>query len=439
MMSITAALLLLSSILPMTTAASAKDSPEVQPDLVDVALQAGAFSTLATALTSAGLVDTLRSSGPFTVFAPTDAAFAKLPEGLLETLLEPANRDRLAEILTYHVVAGRVGATEALNAGSAATVQGSEIGFSIVDGGLRVGDARVVQNDISARNGIIHVIDQVLIPPQPESSSAARGTLAVAGILELAIARGVPLFNDGQPEACAAIYEVACQSVLALDLPEAERVRLRAVLDAGARMGDPVDRAWAYRGAMDAVFVALAQGSDGPGADADAGNLVVFDFEPSSGEADWPSVNDDVMGGISQSVFRMTTQGTAVFAGALSLENNGGFATVRSPEKDLELGGFDGLTIRVRGDGRSYNLSALGGDSRREVHIWKHSFETVADEWVEVSVPFSELEHRVMGWRISDKAIDPADIRSLALGISDKDETPFALEIDWVRAWVGAP
>lgn len=134
------------------------------PDLVDTAVKAGQFKTLAAALKAAGLVDTLKGHGPFTVFAPTDAAFAKLPEGTLESLLKPGNRDKLTAILTYHVVPGKVMAADVVKLSKAKTVQGSEAKIQLKDGGVQVDKAKVVKTDIQASNGVIHVIDAVLLP-----------------------------------------------------------------------------------------------------------------------------------------------------------------------------------------------------------------------------------------------------------------------------------
>ncbi|MFY9246618.1 MAG: fasciclin domain-containing protein [Roseicyclus sp.] len=135
-----------------------------EPDIVDIAASAGQFTTLVAAVQAAGLVDTLKSDGPFTVFAPTDAAFAALPAGTVETLLRPENRDQLVSILTYHVVPGAVTADQLVGQRLAvATVQGQNVH---VDGrhGVRVNDSTVIQADIIASNGVIHVIDKVLLP-----------------------------------------------------------------------------------------------------------------------------------------------------------------------------------------------------------------------------------------------------------------------------------
>jgi uncharacterized surface protein with fasciclin (FAS1) repeats len=133
-------------------------------DIVDTAVSAGNFQTLATALQAAGLVDTLKGEGPFTVFAPTDAAFAKPPAGTVESLLQPENRDQLIAILTYHVVPGAVTAEQVVGLDQAGTVNGQNVTISAGEGGVMVDQAHVTATDIMASNGIIHVIDSVILP-----------------------------------------------------------------------------------------------------------------------------------------------------------------------------------------------------------------------------------------------------------------------------------
>jgi uncharacterized surface protein with fasciclin (FAS1) repeats len=141
-------------------------------DIVDTAVGAGNFNTLAAALQAAGLVDTLKGPGPYTVFAPTDAAFAKLPAGTLDNLL--ANPDQLRAVLTYHVVAGADSAADVSQLQQAATVQGEDVLIQAADGMVQINDAKVTQADIMASNGIIHVIDTVLLPPSLAASVAAQ-------------------------------------------------------------------------------------------------------------------------------------------------------------------------------------------------------------------------------------------------------------------------
>jgi uncharacterized surface protein with fasciclin (FAS1) repeats len=133
-------------------------------DIVDIAVSAGSFNTLVAAVQAAGLVETLKGEGPLTVFAPTDEAFAKLPEGTVESLLKPENRSKLQAVLTYHVVPGRVTADEVVKLSSAATANGRELRITANGEQVMVDNANVIQTDIMASNGIIHVIDAVVIP-----------------------------------------------------------------------------------------------------------------------------------------------------------------------------------------------------------------------------------------------------------------------------------
>jgi transforming growth factor-beta-induced protein len=133
-------------------------------DIVDTAVAAGSFTTLATALKAAGLVDTLKGKGPFTVFAPTDEAFAKLPAGTVEELLKPENKAKLVSILTYHVVSGSVSSAQVAKMTSAKTVEGQSVRISTKDGGVMIDNANVVKADVMASNGVIHVIDSVILP-----------------------------------------------------------------------------------------------------------------------------------------------------------------------------------------------------------------------------------------------------------------------------------
>lgn len=133
-------------------------------DIIDTAVEAGSFKTLAAALGAAELIETLQGDGPFTVFAPTDEAFAALPAGTVESLLKPENKAKLQAVLTYHVVPGRIYAVDAIKAGKAATVQGSKVTIKSTKSGVTVDGANVVKADIDTTNGVIHVIDAVILP-----------------------------------------------------------------------------------------------------------------------------------------------------------------------------------------------------------------------------------------------------------------------------------
>jgi uncharacterized surface protein with fasciclin (FAS1) repeats len=153
--------LALAAALALTmTAAALAGTHETRADLVDTAVAAGSFGTLVAAVEAAGLVETLRSEGPFTLFAPTDEAFAKLPAGTVEALLD--DPDKLAQILTYHVVPGRLLAADVMAAGSLETAQGGRL--TVDTTGPRVGNAAIVEADITTSNGVIHAIDTVLLP-----------------------------------------------------------------------------------------------------------------------------------------------------------------------------------------------------------------------------------------------------------------------------------
>jgi uncharacterized surface protein with fasciclin (FAS1) repeats len=145
----------------------APDQPaEGSKDIVDTAVAADDFKTLVAAVQAAGLVETLKGEGPFTVFAPTDAAFAKLPAGTLDELLKPESKDKLTSILTYHVVPGKVMAADVVKVDSAKTAQGAEVAITVEGANVKVNEANVTATDIECSNGVIHVIDAVILPPE---------------------------------------------------------------------------------------------------------------------------------------------------------------------------------------------------------------------------------------------------------------------------------
>ncbi|GAB5518496.1 MAG: hypothetical protein RhofKO_07470 [Rhodothermales bacterium] len=222
-------------------------------DLVDVAQDAGQFTTLLAAAKAAGLVGTLKGDGPLTVFAPTDEAFEQLPAGTVERLLRPENKAELKALLTYHVVPGRIRARDLLQQRSARTVNGSRVPF-----GLRINGANVIQADVRASNGIIHVIDAVLMPSG--NAAAAPMVSAALDLIDRAIERGVPLYNRGDGDACAAVYEVTARALLALggdDLPRQATRALENGLRQMRRTHSANERAWALRDALDEAAEAL--------------------------------------------------------------------------------------------------------------------------------------------------------------------------------------
>jgi len=223
-------------------------------DIVDIAVEAGSFKTLVAAVQAADLVDTLKSDGPFTVFAPTDEAFAKLPKGTVETLLKPENKKMLVDIITYHVIGDKVKAKKAAKLDSAKTVNGQEIQISKAGDSLKINQSTVLKADIKASNGIIHVIDTVLLP---ETKKAASTSAKTKLILENAIHKGVPLFNTGHHEMTAKLYMKAGMDVLqqcsSSRCPEASKMISMALKHASAEHCN-TSRAWIMRKAFDKVL-----------------------------------------------------------------------------------------------------------------------------------------------------------------------------------------
>jgi peptide-methionine (R)-S-oxide reductase len=165
---------------------------------------------------------------------------------------------------------------------------------------------------------------------------------------------------------------------------------------------------------------------------------LIYGFEGQDTAAPWVRVNDGVMGGLSQSNLTLTQEGTALFAGTLSLENNGGFASVRTVPYDFGLDGYAGMTFRVRGDGRVYKLR-LRADDRLDGPAFEADFDTVADTWITVKIPFADLRPTLRGRRLRNRpALTGAAVRQIGFMISDKQEGPFRLEIDWIKAYEGA-
>lgn len=158
--------LIIAAAVAIGLAAGVADARAMEKNIVETAVAAGKFNTLAKALGAAGLVETLKGKGPFTVFAPTDKAFAKLPAGTLEALLKPENKNRLRAILTYHVVPGAVKAADVVKLDAAKTVNGANVTVKTSGDVVMINDAKVTAPDIAASNGVIHVIDTVILPPK---------------------------------------------------------------------------------------------------------------------------------------------------------------------------------------------------------------------------------------------------------------------------------
>ena len=219
----------------------------------EIAQKAGRFNTLVSALQEAGLVEPLLGKGPFTVFAPTDNAFASLPGGTVATLLKPENREELQRILKYHVVEGRLYTDDFLRNRTFTTLAGVKVRLSFNEGEFRANTSTVVATDIDAANGVIHVIDEVLLP---ESMSTA--STAAFDVMTLAIEKGVPLFNHGQKGACVAVYQVAAESVIAMQgISEEAKKPLRKALDKIQTTHNSSRQAWMLREGLDSSLKIL--------------------------------------------------------------------------------------------------------------------------------------------------------------------------------------
>ena len=247
----------LAFLLTMTLcAAPAPAQAHAKKDLVQTAASDARFTTLIAAVKGAELVEALQGEGPFTVFAPTNEAFGHLPAGTVATLLEPAQRAALQRILLFHVVKGRVLSSDLLKSNAAGTLASAPLSI-----GLRVGDANVIQADIECANGVIHVIDRVLLPPKPAptvkpaaTEMRPRAVHGVVATIEDAIDRGVPVFNGGDHAGCAHIYAEAAKSILKMEaLSPLDRGDVHDALhrDVDSAAG----RAWALREAFDRVIL----------------------------------------------------------------------------------------------------------------------------------------------------------------------------------------
>lgn len=229
--------------------------PEPKNDIVNVAKKAGHFNTLLAAVDAAGLGGVLSGKGPFTVFAPTDAAFQALPKGTVESLLKPGNKNKLKDILTFHVVSGKVSAGDALNAASAKALNDGGLNFGVKNGVLNVNGVKIVKTDIAADNGVIHVIDAVLLPPAKPLSRASNSP---SERIEMAIEKGVPIFNKGDHAKCAEIYMDCVQNLVGdSHLDEQARQRMAAIVSRAEKLHCKTTKSWMLRSALDHAYASM--------------------------------------------------------------------------------------------------------------------------------------------------------------------------------------
>ena len=230
-------------------------------DIVDTAVKAGKFKTLAAALDAAGLVGTLKGKGPFTVFAPTDAAFAKLPKGTVESLLKPENKDKLVDILTYHVVSGKVPAKVALTLKEATPLNKKKIKLQVRKGSLFLNQSKVTATDINCSNGVIHIIDTVLLPPENKPKKSAPAATAstpmkpvgAKGLINMALHEGGRQYNHHNVRAAEAIYKVAAHALMAMPkdtLPNDHRNAISNAIEKASHSHHSGNNAWTYYQAL---------------------------------------------------------------------------------------------------------------------------------------------------------------------------------------------
>lgn len=221
-------------------------------NIVETAAAAGQFGTLIAAAKAAGLAGALTGDGPLTVFAPTDDAFNALPAGTIESLLKPENKDALARILKFHVLAGRVGSDALADGVRVETLAGPAATISAAEKGFTINGARIVATDIGASNGVVHVIDRVIMPPEVMSRNDA------IGLINAAIDSGVPMFNHGNAEGTAKVYTNTVRALLtSADLNKMERKRLERGLRMSDHSASASESAWQLRYALNDVSESL--------------------------------------------------------------------------------------------------------------------------------------------------------------------------------------
>lgn len=212
----------------------------------EIASAAGKFTTLIAAVKAAGLSEVLAGAGPFTVFAPTDEAFGKLPGGTIQDLLKPENKQKLVDLLKYHVVSGRVYSEDVVNLKSANSLAGLPIAVNIGSDGAKINSSKLVATDLDAANGVIHVIDAVLMPPAK--------SVDIRRTLEHAVAQGSGLYNAGHHQACAQLYESTMTSLSHSAMSPSLKSHMTQVLQTASKQTCPTERSWTLRHGIDQMY-----------------------------------------------------------------------------------------------------------------------------------------------------------------------------------------
>ena len=397
-----------------------------QPNIVELAVSSDDLNTLVTAVTAADLAGTLSGQGPFTVFAPADSAFAQVDPQVLQSVLTEPGTPTLKRILTHHVVSGNLMASDLIGRDSVTTLAGTELPVSYVQGRVLIGDAAVNAADLRASNGVVHVIDRVLMPPPAQNP--------LYELLLVTIERGVPLYNDGNTGACATVYVTALEAIYlsgGFGLSETDRSQLKTEIASASASETDSDKAWAYRRIIDRLAISADTSSmTTPKKNVSTENALLG-FDNKNESRNWDIVLDGVMGGRSTGEVNIDN-GSMVFTGKTSLENNGGFSSIRRNLKEGSMRGADAIKMRVRGDGRTWIIGTRKSSVRGADSYWKR-FPTEKDTWTSVVIPINEMERHFFGERMAGR-ISPDDVRAIEFYMYDKKAGPFRLEVDQIDA-----
>ena len=389
--------------------------------IVDKAISVDSLSTLVTAVQAADLVEALANDGEMTVFAPTNSAFSMIDAGTINFLLEEPGTPTLQRILLHHVIPMKLDSKSLIGKKTIRTLAGTELNVSVLNGRVLIGDAVVSSADIEASNGVVHVIDRVLMPPKEVDP--------VDLVLESAIDKGVPLFNNGMEKACADVYETALHSIVLLT-DFKNNLQINRAFDSAIKEMDSSRRAWALRRIMDSILLEqmTAQPTSAKSPEVFTSTKVnLYDFDSRDQGNKWFTILDGVMGGLSTGYIDVNN-GNLIFSGNTSLKNNGGFSSMRAPVSSTDVAKGDAIQLRVKGDGRTYILGTrssaqMGGDS-----YWMR-FNTEPGQWQTVTVPISDMERHYFGNKIAGR-ISPSNVKALEFYIYDKKSGQFRLEID---------
>jgi uncharacterized surface protein with fasciclin (FAS1) repeats len=393
-----------------TSAEIAEASPAKpdSDDILSVLAAAGRFNVLLTAIESAGMSATLREDGPFTLFAPSDAAFARAPDGLVMELLKPENRRQLEDLLQHHIIKGRV----SLSKRPLGTLADDSI--KLLHPGISlVGSAKVLHPDIPASNGVVHVIDGIL----SRGTDRERGRQSAISQIEASITQGSALFNNGRFSDCVALYASTVRVLMALgseDFSVAAMDGIAQALEKVLKEEDPREQAWRYREVLDGIYSRLQYVPEDKTADGTTAYLI-DDFTGEEGistfGSSWNLFTDRVMGGISDAKSRYEVIDgfrCLVLTGDVSLENNGGFIQValslQKNGRPFDAGNYRGVRLQVRGNGQPYYVHLRTTQARLPWQYYSASFRAES-EWLQIDIPFDRFTPQSLGESIDTRSL----------------------------------